>query len=122
AALGVKLDESSQLAEFRVVEPPRVLGSPVFPSRLHLALIALLLSVAAGIGAAVAADMLGPTFDDKESLRVLSGRPVLGSLSMLRTPAALVRHRAAVLRFALAFGLLIAAQVAWIIVTAVGPN
>ncbi len=118
AALGVKLDESSQLAEFRVVEPPRVLSSPVFPSQLHLAVIALLLSLAAGVGAAIAADLVKPTFDDKESLRLRTGRPVLGSVSMLRTPGALAQHRTSVLRFSLAFALLMAAQVAWVAWTA----
>ncbi len=122
AALGVKLDESSQLAEFRVVEPPRVLPSPVFPSRLQLALIAVVLSLAAGLGAAIAADMIWPTYDDKESLRRHSGRPVLGSLSMLMTASALARRRTEVLRFALAFGLLLAVQVAWVAWTVMRPH
>ncbi len=38
----VKLDESSQLADFRVIEPPHVLPSPVFPSRTQLAAMAVL--------------------------------------------------------------------------------
>ncbi len=122
AALGVKLDESSQLAEFRVVEPPRVLPAPVFPSRLQLALIAVVLSLAAGLGAAIAADMIWPTYDDKESLRRHSGRPVLGSLSMLMTDSALARRRAEVLRFALAFGFLLAVQVAWVAWTVMRPH
>jgi polysaccharide chain length determinant protein (PEP-CTERM system associated) len=122
AALGVKLDESSQLAEFRVVEPPRVLGAPVFPSRLHLSLIALLLSVAAGVGAAIAADLVRPTFDDKESLRLLSGRPVLGSLSMLRTLGAAAQHRASVMRFSLAFACLVGVQLAWVAWAALRPH
>ena len=122
AALGVKLDESSQLAEFRVVEPPRVLPSPVFPSQIHLAVIALLLSLASGIAAAVAADLVWPTFDDRESLRQFSGRPVLGTLSVLRTESGLARQRTSNLRFALVFGLMMAAQVGWVVLTALRPH
>jgi hypothetical protein len=51
ASLGVKLDESSQLAEFRVIEPPRVSETPVFPRRLHVAAGAIALSALAGLAA-----------------------------------------------------------------------
>ncbi len=122
AALGVKLDESSQLAEFKVVEPPRVLPTPVFPSQAHLAAIALLLSLVSGIAAAVAADLVWPTFDDKESLRQFTGRPVLGSLSTLTTEAGLATRRAGNLRFAVVLGLMMAAQVAWVVATALRPH
>lgn len=118
AALGVKLDESSQLAEFKVVEPPRVLSTPAFPSKVNLAVIALLLSLVAGIAAAIAADLAWPTFDDRESLRQFTGRPVLGTLSVLTTDAGLAARRAGNLRFAMLLLLVVAAQSAWVIVTA----
>ena len=118
AALGVKLDESSQLAEFKVVEPPRVLSVPVFPSKVNLAVIALLLSIVSGIAATIAADLVWPTFDDRESLRQFTGRPVLGTLSMLTTDAGLARQRTANLRFGVALFLMMAAQIAWVILTA----
>jgi polysaccharide chain length determinant protein (PEP-CTERM system associated) len=117
AALGVKLDESSQLAEFRVVEPPRVQAAPVFPSRVHLSLIAVLLSLVAGIAAALAADMAKPTINDRETLRLLSGRPVLGTVSLFITPDGAIRQRASTLRFALAVGVLLIAQSGWVVWT-----
>ena len=122
AALGVRLDESSQLAEFRIIEPPRVLPSPVFPSQLHLALIALLLSLAVGVGAAIAADLVWPTFHEKEALRQFTGRPVLGALSTLMTEGGLARRRASTLRFALSFALLMTAQAAWVAWTVFHPH
>lgn len=114
ASLGVKLDESSQLAEFRVVEPPSVSPSPVFPGRLHLALIAVVAALATGIAAAVAADLMWPTFDEAASLRALSGRPVLGTVSMLVTPDGKRGQRLSVMRFATAFGMLLVLQTMWI--------
>ena len=122
AALGVKLDESSQLAEFKVVEPPRVLSTPVAPSKANLAVFALLLSLVSGIAAAIAADLVWPTFDDRESLRQVTGRPVLGTLSVLTTEAGLARRRTANLRFGLALGLMMAAQLAWVVLTALHPH
>ena len=114
ASLGEKLDESSQLAEFRVVEPPRVSPSPVSPGRLHFAAIAVVASIVAGIAVAVIADLMWPTFTESNSLREFSGRPVLGSVSILATPDGKRRQRASALQFAGAFGILMALQIAWL--------
>ena len=122
AALGVKLDESSQLAEFKVVEPPRVLSTPAFPSKANLSIIALLVTLVSGVAAAIAADLAWPTFDDRESLRQFTGRPVLGTLSVLTTEAGLARQRSGNLRFGLALGLMMTAQLAWVVLTALHPH
>ena len=114
ASLGVKLDESSQLADFRVIEPPRVSHSPVFPSRLQLALMAVLVCAAAGVAAAVAVDLVWPTFDDASALRLSSDRPVLGTVSKLVPPQGQRAQRAAMWRFAAAFAALMALQATWV--------
>ena len=114
ANLGLKLDESSQLAEFRVVEPPRVSERPAFPSRLHLAAMALFLSLAAGMIAAAVAESAWPTLDDKRSLQEFSQRPVLGTISILMTPDRLGQTRAGHLRFAAALGTLVLVQSTWL--------
>jgi polysaccharide chain length determinant protein (PEP-CTERM system associated) len=115
ASLGAKLDESAQLAEFRVIEPARVSPTPVFPSRVVLALGAVALCIALGVAVAVVADLLWPTFDDAAALRAESGRPVLGTVSMLLTPMRLQERRMNMLRFSGAFGLLLAMQVLWVV-------
>ena len=122
ASLGMKLDESSQLAEFRVVEPPRVSPSPVFPSQLHLALLAVLASLGGGIAAAMIADLMRPTFEDAASLRQFSGRPVLGTLSTLVTLRGKRQQQMSLLRFSSAFGILMTLQAVWIIWIALKPR
>jgi hypothetical protein len=114
ASLGVKLDESSQLAEFRVVEPPRVSSTPVFPSRLHLALMSLALALAAGVASALALEILRPTYDDAASLLAASGRPVIGTVSLVVTPRAQAQLRSSSVRFAAAAATLLMAQAAWV--------
>lgn len=84
ASLGVKLDESAQLAEFRVIEPARASRKPAFPSRLHLAVLALIACLGSGLAVAVLADLIWPTFDDAASLRRFSKRPVLGTVPVLK--------------------------------------
>jgi len=121
AALGVKLDETSQLAEFRVVEPPRVSPAPVFPSRLHLAAIALVLSIAAGLGAAMLVDAMSPTLVEAEDLRRLTGRPVLGAMAVLSTADNRLARRRSGLTFAAAATAMLALQSLWMAWVAFKP-
>lgn len=120
ASLGERLDESSQLAEFRVVEPPRVSPTPAFPSRLHLGILAVLLSVVAGVAATVVADLIRPTFSERSALAESIGRPVLGTVSMLITPARARARRRSMLRFSSAFALVMSLQVGWLAWIAAG--
>lgn len=114
AALGMKLDETSQLAEFRVVDPPRVSPNPVFPGRLQLALIAMAVSLAAGVGATLAAELMHPTIADLKSLRLLSNRPSLGSVTLLVTPEGKRVQRKETMRFSAALVALIVLQAVWV--------
>jgi polysaccharide chain length determinant protein (PEP-CTERM system associated) len=113
ALIGVKLDESSQLAEFRVIDPPRASRWPAFPGRLHLALLAILVAPILGIAATLLADRMHPTLDDAKALRMLSGRPVLGTVSKLLTPAAQQRERLHMFGFAALACALFVVQAGW---------
>lgn len=86
ASLSMKLDDTSQLADFRIIEPASVSPRPVFPSRLILAGAGLALAVAAGGVAAVGMTYLRPTVLDEKQLRQISGRPVLGRVSLVVDP------------------------------------
>ena len=114
ASLGVKLDETSHLADFRVVEPPRVSPAPIFPGRLALAGLAVLFTLAAGLLAPIAADVMRPTVDDTNALRHISGRPVLGSVSISLTDAARLGARTDMMRLGLAVLSLFVLQTLWV--------
>jgi polysaccharide chain length determinant protein (PEP-CTERM system associated) len=122
ALLGARLDESSQLAEFRVIDPARVSPSPVFPGRLHLTAIGALAAILIGLLASIAADLVSPTIDDAASLRALTGRPVLGSVSMTVSPRMLQRRRTNTIRYSAAAGVLLAVQALWITWIALKPT
>jgi polysaccharide chain length determinant protein (PEP-CTERM system associated) len=114
ASMGVKIDESSPLAEFRIIDPPRAAPAPVFPNRLSLAALAAVLAIAAGIGAAILRGRLRPVVGTAKALRELSGRPVLGSVSLLMNPQALRAQRASAMSLAAAAGGLMLVQLAWV--------
>lgn len=88
ASMGVKIDESSPLVEFRIVDPPRAAPRPVFPSRVILGLMGAVVALCAGLVAAFAYSKLRPVVGSVNVLRELSGRPVLGSVAIKLDPRA----------------------------------
>ncbi len=115
AALGVRLDESSAMAEFRIVEPARVANMPVFPGRFVLGLLVLVGSIAAGIGVAYAMSVIRPVIASVRELAEFSKRPVLGSMAIVVTDKARAAARRDLVRVIGAAGALLIGQLAWLL-------
>lgn len=114
ASLTAEVDESSGLAEFRIIEPPRVSDKPAFPNRMVLVPVALLAALGAGVVAAFVASQLMPTFHSTRSLREIGQRPVLGSLSRRPNAMALKRDRLMLAGFGGSVGALVLVYGAWL--------
>jgi polysaccharide chain length determinant protein (PEP-CTERM system associated) len=114
ASIGVRLDESSRLADFRVVEPPQVSPKAVFPARVHVAAAAALLALALGIAVPILLDRLAPTFRDAESLQRSTGRQVLGSIGLKIGAAERRNLRTQGVGVALACAGLLMVQAGWV--------
>ncbi len=106
--------DATRSGQFRVIDPPRTTPQPVFPNRLALAPAVLLLALLAGTAACFAATQLMPTFDSARTLRHLTQRPVLGSVSMLVDGAMLGRARRMNIAFGSALGALMVVGSVWI--------
>lgn len=116
ASLGEKIDLTTKVADFRVVEPPRVSPTPARPSRMLVAILGVLASIAAGFGVAFGLTQVFPTVQDARSLREIGGRPILGSASLVINPLTSdAVQRANRLFFALV-GLFLLVNVCWLIV------
>ncbi len=87
ASLGEKIDQTTKVAEFRVVEPPRVSPKPAQPSRMVVAFLSMVAALAAGAGSTFLLSELLGTVNDTRQLKEISGRPVLGSVSLVIGPA-----------------------------------
>ena len=82
ASISEEMDASG-VAEFRLIEPPRVSPKPVSPNRLILLPALLVAALTVAIGVCFLLSQLRPVFHDGRDLAEVTGVPVLGSVSML---------------------------------------
>lgn len=92
AMMTSQMEQTTGVADFRVIDPPRVSPKPVAPNRFLLMPVVLALSLAAGIFASFAYSQVFPAVHTSKGLRRLTQFPVLGSLSLQET-APIMRSR-----------------------------
>jgi polysaccharide chain length determinant protein (PEP-CTERM system associated) len=104
AAMSGELESVTGVADFRLIDPPRVAPKPVSPNRPLLLPLVLLLSLAAGFGAAFARSQLRPVFFTAAELRSKFEVPILGVVTSVFSEGDIRRRRMDVLRFSAASG------------------
>ncbi|WP_077034675.1 XrtA system polysaccharide chain length determinant [Pelomonas sp. KK5] len=107
ASISGDLDVTSGVADFRVIDPPRVSPQPVAPNRLLLLAGAMVAALLSGVFASFAASQLRPVFHDAIDLRNRVELPILGVVSRLVTDADRRLLRVDLIRFGAASGALI---------------
>ncbi|MBI4997764.1 MAG: hypothetical protein HZC22_12910 [Rhodocyclales bacterium] len=75
------------VADFRLIDPPRVSPNPVFPNRPLLLVVSLILSLLAGGGVMFASKELRPCIYEPSQLRDAFGLPILGVVSFIDNDA-----------------------------------
>jgi polysaccharide chain length determinant protein (PEP-CTERM system associated) len=108
AAMSGSLEGTSAVADFRLIEPPRVAPKPVSPNRLLVIPLVLAAALGAGFFSAFAASQLRPVFHRAEELRNRFSLPLLGSVSLVMTELDKRRERMDLVRFSAASGSLVA--------------
>jgi polysaccharide chain length determinant protein (PEP-CTERM system associated) len=104
AVMSGELEVASGVADFRLIDPPRVTPKPVAPNRLLLMPIPLLVGLAAGLFLAFVASQLRPVYMDAGDLRAKTGLPVLGVVSVVLNDLDRHRERMSLYRFVGASG------------------
>ena len=102
AVLSGDLEGTSGVADFRLIDPPRVSPQPVAPNRLLLLPLALLVALAAGIATAFVASQLRSVFFDARTLRDLAGLPLLGVVTLVVSDAARRKEKSNMRKFVFA--------------------
>jgi polysaccharide chain length determinant protein (PEP-CTERM system associated) len=124
AVMSGELDVASGVAEFRLVDPPRVAPKPVSPNRFILVPVVLVAALGAGVFFAFAASQVRPTFSNGDDLRQKTGLPLLGVVTMLVSELDRRRERMSLYRFVGAsgglVGLFVAGMIAMTLMTRYG--
>jgi polysaccharide chain length determinant protein (PEP-CTERM system associated) len=119
ASLSGDLESAAGVADFRLIDPPRVSPKPVAPNRLLLLLLAMAVAIGAGVFTSFAASQLRPVFYDARSLRNVIDLPLLGVVTLVVSEATRRKERSDLRRFAIASGGLIGGFIVGMIVLAV---
>lgn len=115
ASMAEDVDSTARMADFRIIDPPRVSPKAVFPNRAALVPVVLLLALGAGLAAALAVSQLMPTFHDPRQLRGSTQRAVLGSISMQATLPVIRQRRLSRAAFGASLASLLAVYGSWMV-------
>ena len=107
AVMSGDLDMASGVVDFRLIDPPRVSPRPVSPNRLLLLATAMFAAIGAGMFVSFAASQLRPVYNDAQELRLKTGIPLLGVVSMILTDDERSNERSSRLRFFFGSGALL---------------
>ncbi len=108
ASMSSELEMASGVADFRLIDPPRVSPHPVFPNRLLLLGIVIAITLASGVAAAFGAAILRPSFNNIVELRTHTGMPILGGVSFVMSESDRRLERLERMRFFFGGGSLLA--------------
>ena len=109
AIMSGELEVAAGVADFRLIDPPRVSPRPVSPNRLALLPLALLAGLAAGLALPFLLSQIRPAFYDPGDLRTKTGLPLLGVVAMRIDETTRQRQRGSLIRFLAATGGLVGA-------------
>jgi polysaccharide chain length determinant protein (PEP-CTERM system associated) len=107
ARMSESVEQSTDSVKFKIVDPPQVPTKPSAPNRILLSVGVLVAGIAVSVGMAVFLALLRPAFNTTNKLREITGRPVLGSVSMNWIPQLRERKWREFLAFTAAFATLL---------------
>ena len=102
AVLSGDLEGTSGVADFRLIDPPRVSPQPVAPNRLLLLPLALLVALGAGVVTSFVASQLRAVFFDAHTLRDLVGLPLLGVVTLVVNDSLRQKEKSSMRKFVVA--------------------
>lgn len=107
AAMSGELESAAGVADFRLIDPPRVSPKPVAPNRLLLMPLALLAALGAGLAITFVISQIRSVFYDARTLSDVVGLPMLGTVTLVMGDGATVRRRTELKKFFAAFSALL---------------
>ena len=118
AVLSGDLEGTSGVADFRLIDPPRVSPQPVAPNRILLLPLALLAALVAGLATAFVTSQLRAVFFDARTLRDIVGLPLLGVVTLVISDSSRRKEKSDLRRFVAASSGLVGVFIVGIIILA----
>lgn len=115
ASLTSEVETKTDSVDFRIVDPPRVDGKPVWPNRPLLVTAAPFAGLALGAVLAFLLAQLRPTVSSRRQLLELTDLPLLGAVSMIQTDEMRRRTRKFNYAYLAATGVLLVAYLGQIV-------
>lgn len=112
ANISGEMQSVSGVADFRMIDPPRVSPGPVFPNRNTLFPLAIVAALFAGFAVAFIALEIRPAFYDGRALAEVTGLPILGTISMIPNESRKKAARRSATKFLAGVGALLATYMA----------
>lgn len=119
ATMSGNLEMAAGIADFRLIDPPRVSPGPVWPNRMLLLGLVVVATIGSGLATAFVASVLRPSFNDAAELRDRTGLPLLGVVSLAMSDAEQRLEQRAQLRFLAGSGSLIGLLVIGMVTVAI---
>ena len=116
AMLSRNQDDSRKLDYFRVVDPPRLGPTALFPRRTFLIAVVLVLALGIGVVTSYLLVLLVPTYRTARQLRESTDRPVLGSITLALSPTAVHTEQRQQRLFLLGTGVLVVLFATWTVI------
>lgn len=111
ATISSDMQAVSGVADFRLIDPPRVSPKPVAPNRGLLIPLALLAALGAGLAVAFLSREVRPAFFDAQSLAEGTGLPILGAVTLVVNDQRKAAERKSLFRFLGGVGALVGTYV-----------
>ncbi|GAB4345511.1 MAG: Wzz/FepE/Etk N-terminal domain-containing protein [Gammaproteobacteria bacterium] len=92
ARISEDVEQSGEDFKFKVINPPRTPVKPIAPPRLPIAAGILVAGLGGGAGLALMLSQFWPVVYGRRMLRDISGRPVFGGVSLVRSKGMVVKQ------------------------------
>jgi len=93
AKISQDAETAGDQVKFQIIEPPHVPSTPSSPNRPLFNAAVLVIALGGGLGLVFLFSQFYPVVHDQKTLRELTGYPVFGSISLVRSPEMLKKRK-----------------------------
>ncbi len=106
AKISQEAENAGDQVKFKIVEPPHVSFTPTSPNRPIFNAAVLIVALGGGLGLVFLFGQFSPVVHDQKTLRELTGYPVFGSITLVRSPEMINKRKMDITIYAASIALL----------------